>query len=508
MITQSGIRQVGTNDAEDYDPGTLTDTTYYRRTSYIGECEETSSVIRINILPLITGNELFSDQEVCYNTTPDPLTTLTTLGGGDGAYLFEWQLSTNIVDFDKASGVNSLENYSPPDSTVERYYRRIVTSGDYGCCSDTSDIVTIGLWALPEGIINAVPYDTTCAGDEVSISLTFANGQAPFDFVIVDGNGNNLSGQSPGLSQIFNYYPGDPYDYVYSLLSVSDANGCQATVLNGTQNHKVYAVPDANAGVDFGDCGLTTVLNAIPSDGTGTWNTFAAVSNSFTAANVKDSEVTVGDYGTYIFHWTERNWQCIDSDSVEVTFYKPVDSVIVEAGPDTLLAALSIDYKMNATAVDPFQEFVGAWSISGEAINDYISNINDSLAEVNNLVEGDYRFTWTVTNGTCPAKSDNVTITVRTLVIHPGFSPNNDGINDRFIIDGLEKDGIVIPNELVITDMSGTLVYRMKNYDNMWDGRDMKNGNPLPDGTYYYFLNIDGRHISQRKGYIILKRSY
>ena len=92
-------------------------------------------------------------------------------------------------------------------------------------------------------------------------------------------------------------------------------------------------------------------------------------------------------------------------------------------------------------------------------------------------------------------------------MIYPGFSPNNDGINDRFIIEGLEKDGLVIANELVITDMSGTLVYRKKNYDNSWQGRDMK-GNPLPDGTYYYFLNIEGRHINQMKGYIILKRSY
>lgn len=502
------VPAIGTNNSEDYDPGVLTGTTYYRRTTYMGECEETSSVITVNILPSVTGNSLSADQMVCFNTTPDPLTTVTALGGGDLAYSFAWEESINNVDFNTASGVNATESYSPPPLTVETYYRRIVTSGPEGCCVDISDTVSIGIWDLPEGTILAVPDDTTCAGEEVNIGLSFVSGLAPYDFVIADANGANLTGQSAGLSHSYSYYPEDPYDYLYTLASVTDANGCLATVLNGTQNHKVYAIPDANAGLDFGVCGLTAVLNAVPSVGTGTWTTFAAVSNSFTAANVKDSEVSVGDYGSYIFHWTERNWQCTDSDSVEVSFFKPVDSVIVDAGPDTTLAALTTNYIMSATPLVAFQEFTGTWSINGENINDYISSINDPVAVVENLIEGDYRFTWTVTNGSCPAKSDNADISVRTLVINPGFSPNNDGINDRFIIDGLEKDGVIVPNELVITDMTGTLVYRMKNYDNMWDGRDMKNGDPLPDGTYYYFLNIEGRHISQMKGYLILKRSY
>lgn len=55
--------------------------------------------------------------------------------------------------------------------------------------------------------------------------------------------------------------------------------------------------------------------------------------------------------------------------------------------------------------------------------------------------------------------------------------------------------------------MSGVVVYKMKNYDGEWMAEDMY-GKPLPDGTYYYFLNITYPLLRQDKGYLIIKRDF
>ncbi len=72
------------------------------------------------------------------------------------------------------------------------------------------------------------------------------------------------------------------------------------------------------------------------------------------------------------------------------------------------------------------------------------------------------------------------------------FSPNNDGINDLFLIenaDNLEECFETI-GELVIFNRWGDEVYRIDGYDNSvaWDGTWQNNGNDVPDGTYFYVL--------------------
>lgn len=81
-----------------------------------------------------------------------------------------------------------------------------------------------------------------------------------------------------------------------------------------------------------------------------------------------------------------------------------------------------------------------------------------------------------------------------TLHISNAFSPNNDGYNDTFIIPAL----LTCPqqfsdNELTVYNRWGNVVYRKKNYGTdalWWNGTYMENGEPLPDGTYFYLLDI------------------
>jgi gliding motility-associated-like protein len=109
-------------------------------------------------------------------------------------------------------------------------------------------------------------------------------------------------------------------------------------------------------------------------------------------------------------------------------------------------------------------------------------------------------FLWTVTNGVCPLSFDTVMITVHDLRIQTLMTPNMDGRNDYFIINGLNTLG---RTELVIFDRRGAQVYKNGNYDNLWNGVDY-NGNPLPDDTYFFVMKTEnGRSVS---GFIVIRR--
>jgi gliding motility-associated-like protein len=70
-----------------------------------------------------------------------------------------------------------------------------------------------------------------------------------------------------------------------------------------------------------------------------------------------------------------------------------------------------------------------------------------------------------------------------TLIIPNIFSPNGDGIHDKWVIENLEN----YPGNIVqIYNRYGQLLYKVVNYT-PWDGK--VNGNDVPVGTYYYIID-------------------
>lgn len=83
-------------------------------------------------------------------------------------------------------------------------------------------------------------------------------------------------------------------------------------------------------------------------------------------------------------------------------------------------------------------------------------------------------------------------------MIYNGFSPNNDGINDFFVVEGLEDTDT---EQVSIFNRWGNLVFYVKDYQNNWDGT--WNGEDLPDGTYFYVIQVSGE---SHEGFIQLQR--
>ena len=128
------------------------------------------------------------------------------------------------------------------------------------------------------------------------------------------------------------------------------------------------------------------------------------------------------------------------------------------------------------------------------------SVINDFNGEEN--ATGIYSVGITVVNYTVTDVNGNSTqcsqqITIRTseefpfgLVIPQGFSPNDDGLNDKFEILRIEA---YPENELFVYNIWGYEVYHMSGYNNSWDGtasKGLSSGKKLPTGTYYYILKL------------------
>jgi gliding motility-associated-like protein len=93
------------------------------------------------------------------------------------------------------------------------------------------------------------------------------------------------------------------------------------------------------------------------------------------------------------------------------------------------------------------------------------------------------------------------------LVIPNAFTPDGDGINDSFVITGLEN----YPNNtIIIFNRWGNEVYTASPYENNWTGTSSAQlnigGNELPTGTYYYILDLGDEQKRVIKGYVYIQR--
>lgn len=93
-------------------------------------------------------------------------------------------------------------------------------------------------------------------------------------------------------------------------------------------------------------------------------------------------------------------------------------------------------------------------------------------------------------------------------LVHNYFSPNNDGLNDTFVIDYLRN--IFLNYRISIYNRWGTLVWKGDTNSNDWDGFAnqglLLDNKKVPDGTYYYVIDLNDPDYSKPLvGYLFLK---
>lgn len=104
--------------------------------------------------------------------------------------------------------------------------------------------------------------------------------------------------------------------------------------------------------------------------------------------------------------------------------------------------------------------------------------------------------------------SDTVTVFVDEngqcdIVFYNGFTPNGDGDNDYWHIDGISIDR---KNQVFIFNRWGDKVWETTGYnniDNRWEGKPLGGKHLSPDGTYFFIINFQDKTY---KGYIELTK--
>jgi gliding motility-associated-like protein len=465
------------DDSVRYTIGNLTDTTAYRRIVYSGNdqaCLNVSDSMLIIIRALISNNfiEGSAIRYVCYNSDILIPGSNPAEGFGPGTYNFAWEESSDNANWDPVTGSN--DDYQSEPLTATRYFRRVVYSS---LCTDTSSEVEVHINPLPEGNVFST-FDTLCAGDTLYVKFN-VTGNGPFD-VIVDANGEVEKSVFDITGPVDSVYFMPQTTKAFVLISVVDDSSCMADATGFSELVPgiVFEVPEASAGTDSEICDNSTVLQATKTNPlyNGLWTGPGVFSND----TLEHSEVTIDVFGSYIFTWTEKNWQCIDDDEVEIIFHEQPQ--LPDAGPDQ---TLDFVYLTQLSGSVP-SVGNGVWTItSGSGIFSDSTNGNTQITELsdNTTVK------WTISNGNCPAVDDSINIIINPLRIAKGFTPNGDLKNDFFDLRAVNAEKI----SLKVFNSTGNLVYESDNYNSgvgeRWSGENM-NGVKLPEGTYFYIATI------------------
>lgn len=251
--------------------------------------------------------------------------------------------------------------------------------------------------------------------------------------------------------------------------------------------------------------------------------------------NIKIDTVTCLTYKFSIYSSTTNNYQGIyqwDFGDGSTKSYNSIAShSFIRTTEDSFLVKLnfrSADSTLNINLqrwlVLP-KKPVAAFSVpTNSFINDSLRFINTSTS-ANGMIS---QYIWwlgdgSISNAFIPAKkyvdtgtynikllvkdvlgcldSSSVQIKVITPIVIPNaFSPNNDGINDKWVIPSLKT---YTNCEVLIFNRQGQKVYSSKGYNSPWDGT--MNGQSLPVSTYYYVINL-GNDKPKYTGWLYLIR--
>ncbi len=431
-----------------------------------GSCQGTDTVL-VNFLPLAFANA-GPDQDFCGLTT----TMAAILPNGH----------TGI--FQDLNGLAVFGNPTLPNTAVT-----LPDSGAYsllwiidnGSCQDTA---TVTLQSDMPIVANAGVDQNICF-DTLTLNATLS----PL--------GSGIWSQPAAGTAVFSN-PSAGNTLVSQLASGSNiliwtgTNGSCTSIDTVVASRPSFV---ASAGQDLDLCEFDTIsLSANnPSPYNGSWQIVAGPIGMSSLTN-ENALVTATDVGSMVLVWEIDHIGCTTRDTMNIEVY---ESPIANAGLDQTLTSVTTANLQGNSLPSPF---VTQWSTSSVG---NILNPTSASTEVTGLVSGQHAFVWTVQNGPCAPAIDTVLISITNeLKIPNAISPNQDGKNETFFIQGLESLGTV---SLEIFNRWGGMIFESTDYQNDWAGRNM-NGAQMPDDTYYYVLKAsDG---FEQAGFIIVKTKH
>lgn len=344
--------------------------------------------------------------------------------------------------------------------------------------------------------IYTVSSSTACGTSQASITVTVNptpdatitspatfcdNLQSVFLTSVTNGGTWSGTGVINGLTGEFS--PQQAGAGIHTINYTVTQNGCTA---NSSQQITVFQFPDAQVMLSGNDtlCAGES-LQLIASGGTTyLWSTGSTSSN-----------IVVNQPGSYFV--TATNSCGTDTSDVVMITVLTVNAAFT-ASPQSGNIPLQVNFTNNSTNADFYFWNFGNLSVSADTNPVFVFQ-NTGNHTVTLIAYNDFGCTDTA-RLTITAAIDAV------LVIPNAISPNNDGLNDSFVILGIEH---YPDNEIFIYNRWGNLIYHAHPYQNEWYGQSNNkklrlSGDEVPDGTYFYVLKLNAEQ--NYNGFIELLR--
>jgi len=398
----------------------------------------------------------------CVGQTVD-LTATGSLGQGDLAY-----------------------SWSTGESTAE------ITVGPDGSQTITWYFVTVtdecGLTGLDSVAVYFIPLDNPvafagedvtviCAGDEVTLTGTAEGGAAPYQFI--------WQGFNPGPQITVN--PNSTQTY---FLVVTDDCGGTSEMVSVDVIVPVYDPITISLPEPTSLCaGDTQTLTADVEGGAGgyqySWDT------GQTNPTINVSPTSTNTYTVTVTDICEETSS--QTTTVIVPVYQPIDANVISTPVCTGLSITLSVNNITGGAGTQATDYSFAWDGPGN-----FGNVSPTgTVTVNNADAGAY--TVLITDVCGSTFEGQVVSTLSNVGEIPNvITPNNDQINDHFVIPGSS----VFSTKLILHDRWGKVVYESDNYRcdvntkvNCWNAQNEKGD------VYYYLIDIDGGLCSYQ-GYV------
>ncbi len=340
--------------------------------------------------------------------------------------------------------------------------------------------LSIGCAATVEVTVNPVPVigvivgpDTICKNAIVTLKDTISGGVwsvSPAGIVSIDSLTGAVTTLASGNVVV-------TYKIPMNIYGCANSANFNLTVISQPNFNVNSSVVNPKC---FGDTTGSILLNIV---GKGPYDYLWSTGDSGTS-------IINREIGMYSVMVTDRTTLCTKSDTFSVT------------EPDSLqiLSEVRKDYcKLG-------QGSIALSFIGGTPPYTYLWTNKSSDKEITGLKVGSYSVTVTDMNNCVRVFSFTIEDSVcEGIIIHNGISPNGDGLNDTWVIEGIEN---FPSNKVQVFDKWGDKIFEQDNYKNDWAGAGKKS--LLPDGTYYYLikLNADNTQIDKNDytGSLLIKR--
>ena len=184
------------------------------------------------------------------------------------------------------------------------------------------------------------------------------------------------------------------------------------------------------------------------------------------------------------------------------------DAVMIKVTiTDPSAPTLQIDGNEFCRADNPtVQDLIG--NLNGSGVQVYTSNTGGTAITATTPLQNGvtYYATTTGTEGCESSERLAIAVEVTFCGIPEGFSPNGDGINDRFVIPDIAT---TYPNYTIeVYNRWGNVVFKGNASTPDWDGFANQSGtlgnDVLPVGVYFYILNYNDGQTSPVQGKLYL----